>query len=534
MLNILVVDDEPRQRKGLVRLLQSMRPDYMILEAKDGQAAIELIQSIEVQIILTDIAMPNVDGMELLKYIQQNKPEIKTVVLSVYSQFEYAKTALETRAFGYILKPIDPTEIESMLVSLESLIENEHEHSAEQQSMREKLNETMQVYINHLFNLLLKAQPSSTVANELTDIFPLTQGGLIMLYRFDGFSLTDKSTENQEILLNIKYWIKSELNSYGSCISFILEKEDPELVTILLSNRTPEEKIFKVISDKFTNEYQISTIVSVSNIHNNILSNIKLAFDEALTAIQFSFYGNCINYYKDLSYDPYQLVSNRYDEEDQLAQSLAAGNLKEVESLLYDLINNIINSEHPLPNSLKQQVFQILIGQMKRVDGFLPIETKKKLVELLNQIINNCPTLEHLQMQAAEIFKRISEEIQQRKSDLNSKLVNDCMRYIKNHYMDNLSLDSISEMFHFNPSYFSTLFKTISGVNFSEYLLEVRMKTARDLLTNRNDKITSIASLVGYKDSSYFARVFKQYSGFAPEEYRKIHTILLGHSEGSS
>lgn len=115
MYRVMIVDDEAAHRKGMVRLLNRMKPSYFLLEARDGNMAEVILRTMEVDIILTDIRMPNKDGLAFLEDLYKAKHKAKVIIVSGYGQFSYAKTALANGAFDFLLKPVDPKELEETL-----------------------------------------------------------------------------------------------------------------------------------------------------------------------------------------------------------------------------------------------------------------------------------------------------------------------------------------------------------------------------------------------------------------------------------
>ena len=193
MLRIMVVDDEPRHRSGLISLLQSIRPDYLLFEARDGEEAMRMLRTIGTEIVITDIRMPNMDGLALIEKIARKYPAIKTVILSVYGEFDYARKALDMGAFAYILKPVSQAEVEKLLHRLEVLIESQRKEFTDRELMKQKLTETVLAYNNHLYNQLIRCQPTQTTVAEMSRLAALDKPGSGRSLRGGGASFAEGS-----------------------------------------------------------------------------------------------------------------------------------------------------------------------------------------------------------------------------------------------------------------------------------------------------------------------------------------------------
>lgn len=156
MYKILIVDDEADHRKGLMNLLTAMRPEDMLLEADDGVTALEVIELVDCDIIITDIRMTNMNGLELLKAAKAQNPEVEVIILSGYGQFDYAREALKYQAADYIMKPVDSDEIQMVLTKVTERLSERQRSRSKQESIESRLTETMPVYMDHLMNLFVQ------------------------------------------------------------------------------------------------------------------------------------------------------------------------------------------------------------------------------------------------------------------------------------------------------------------------------------------------------------------------------------------
>ena len=232
MYKILIVDDEADHRKGLMNLLTAMRPEDMLLEADDGVTALEVIELVDCDIIITDIRMTNMNGLELLKAAKAQNPEVEVIILSGYGQFDYAREALKYQAADYIMKPVDSDEIQMVLTKVTERLSERQRSRSKQESIESRLTETMPVYMDHLMNLFV--QKSDFAGKErLKDLFQLEQPGTVICCRV----VSDSRDLSEEQRNDLKYQMKKSLDP-NSSYPFFLEHQ-PDMMAVCLLTEEP-------------------------------------------------------------------------------------------------------------------------------------------------------------------------------------------------------------------------------------------------------------------------------------------------------
>lgn len=521
---IMIVDDESLHRKGLMALLHKINSEYFLIEAYNEVQALEQLQSIAVDIIITDIRMPDKDeGLQLLKNVKKLYPSIEVIILTAYGEFEYAKTAVKCGAFDYILKPVDASEVEDVMVRVDKKIRLIKEENVKKQTIEKKLTETKDIYVNHLLNRLLFCKSPDEELLELKKIYPLQQSGYILLFQLEEKSGNPIVVAPQ--LNKLKYELKKEMDSYIT-IPFLLENHEYLFAIILLGDKFLDKNRLKQYQDKIENIINIRCLISISNRAENLFINAEKLYKNASIALQFHFYCNGEPiYFDDLKYKSYNNVIDHLKEE-KLTEVLIKGDVIKSKELFETLLTCVIKDGLPLPSILRQKIVYWLFNLMRQIDSVIETEEIAKIMSTINSILINTPNIHELRKQVFRIFDMIVLQLRKQKESANNDIVEYSKKFIQEHYMEDIGLDTVAEKFYFNPSYFSTLFKNSAGKSFSEFLMEIRMKKAQELLLLPNSKIRNIAEKIGYKDSSYFARVYKRYFGVSPEVYRKINSKM--------
>lgn len=533
MYKVLVVDDEPKHRKGLANVIRKYRPDYEVLEARDGLEALSVITSTNVDILITDIRMPNMDGLQLIESMGDRIKSTKVIILSVYGYFEYAQKAISLGAFEYILKPFEESSVDDILKRVEDKIEQERLEMKEKESLAKQLTTALPVYLEHQLNKWIKGNLNKSELEEIEKIFPYKGNGAVIvseIYRNDSSILNYSNEEIDEIKMNIKYWMKEVIKPLGHSITFFLSEKTNNMVTIINSskklNLTSPENVerFKQFINNLKVEYGFYVTLGIGSESDNIFEQVSVSFAHGQTALSYKFYmgvGNVIAYH-DIVLNPYKPVLSKYKEEESLADAITQMDKEKSVRIMNDIFDRILSNGHPLPEQLIDSIEHIILKQVKIVENLLQEEEYNKFLMDIRMKLNGCEEYSELRQKVNGILSDIINIQEYKRNYKNDSIIMECKKYIDEHFMDELSLELIAQKFYFNPSYFSCFFKNYTGISFSEYLFNTRMQKAKELLKNTDYKIYEIAVKVGYKDPGYFNRIFKRKFGIAPDEYRRI------------
>ena len=478
MFRVLVVDDEPRQRRILSNVIREFREEYEVLEAKNGEEALTLSMNRNIDIVFSDIRMPKMDGLSMIERISEHNPFVKIVIVSGYSDFSYAQKALDLHVYQYILKPIEEKKIWDIILQIEEDIRENSIRQKEKEVMIEQLNMLLPFYIEHLLNKWVKGEGTLAELNEVAGIFPFWGTGCVILSQI----LNDRETpynhdEMNEIRWNIKIWMKEALERYGYSISFFMQRNSYVMASILTFTMHEDYKnhsMLKSIQELVNNlhkEYGITMTVGVGKVQDDIFSSVKTGFETAEMALNCQFYlGQGLN--------PDLLL-------DYISQLMLR--------LLYS-IQNIVSDED----------FSGILQKIRRY--FLPI---------------NCINLEQMKELMIELLVDMACAVQNRKNNKINIIMEQCLQDIQCNFAW-ISLEHLANKYYFNSSYFSTLFKKYTGKHFTNYIMDIRLEKAYRLLLETDKKIYRISKLVGYKDVKYFIKLFKRRYGLTPDECRKF------------
>ncbi len=534
MLCVLVVDDEPRQRKIMANIIREFRKDYEVLEAKNGEEALSLCMERRIDIIFSDIRMPKMDGLSLIEHISKVSNTTKIVFISGYDDFTYAQKAMEYHAFSYILKPIEERRVLNIIVQIEDELHKQRKSQEEKDVMTKQLNKLLPFYFDYLMNKWIIGECSQSEIDEINGIFQSGDAGCVILSQVvqdNALGCTTQYTNEDinEIKFNLKMWIKEVLYPYGHTISFDLEKNSSTIVSILNSKDPPEyTRVLKDLQSLIKNlnkEYLLKVTIGVGAAIDDVFTSIKTGYESAEAALHCLFYlgvGRVISY-AEIQESYTREINGGFPGEDDLKQFIH-GQKTLSKQWIDSFMDSILGDSYLEPDILLDYLSSLMLNMNHSIQNIIPEE---KFIELHQQIKNEFSflplfSLSELKKRLLSLLKCMADAVQIQKDNKNNIVLERCLHYIHSHLGKELSLEELASKYYFNPSYFSTLFKKYTGMHYTDYIIDLRLKNAHRLLLDSDKKIYIIAQEVGYRDVKYFNKIFKRRYGVTPDECRKF------------
>lgn len=507
MLKILIVDDETPIREWIHFCIQKSPVSYDVVGlASNGQEALEIFNEKLPDIVFTDIKMPLMDGMELLKKIKSQKPSTEIVILTCHSDFEYARQAVKFGAKEYILKTeINDRVIYDLLKKFEESIYATHKlRNEELNSMHLKMEAFMR---NYILNKQSQANANITEDELRTYNIPVRDGFLFsMALKFPQNMLKD-FTENFTI---------PKAEGIENIFGFTFDKDTFILMgnisgtpsTLLQINKTYE---FALLLKKYN-----SCTIGLSNIYNG-LKKMRTTIEEALKQLDFAFYtGEGTINRKSTSQDSSQVLLQMND---RIQGMMAEARQKGMDSIKENIIAwfSIAEEKGILSiTDLKKLCLRILQFTLSQTGLNRDSVNYMQSVE---EDIADIQLFGELKKYTVSKVEQLLNSMRQKESNY-SYAVSKAVRYIRDHYAEAVSLTQVAEYVNLNTDYFCRRFKEETGNNFSNFLTKIRLEKARELLKTTNMKVYEIAECVGYENLSYFSTIFKKYYSVNPFDFR--------------
>lgn len=519
MYSLIVVDDEEIIREGISCFVPWNDMDYKVVACfEDGKEAIEYLKSNQVDIVLTDIRMLEISGLEIAKYVYESELDTKVVIISGYQDFEYAKKAIEYNVKNYILKPTDYQEIIKVFTVIKKELDRQRQKKACEQKEKEYMDEIIQMVKEQFYYDLVVGG-----LRDKQDIEKRIQRlNLYIEPSNTRCCLVDMKIENYEKYLKEKWQYEKERftvairnyihNQEYDNINYVYVYSHFDRFTILAmssrfsDNETMTAEVISQLTEMKVSLNEIlgtSTIFEIQEVYNNLL---ELARRREL--FQFNISKN------------YSAKSNKLKEKAGLLVSyLRQKNFEEAINMFDNFIDNIGELPIGKVHSLTIELFQIISDKLFQIDK----SYTNFIQENLNYgLITETKEIEYIRRLGENILKDIEKyERNENGDEALDDVIRTVKEYIEQNYARDISMEDMAERVFFSPVYFSRFFKQHTGENFTDYLIKVRMKYACILLKENKYKVYEISEKVGYKTCRYFIKLFKQYTGYTPKDYQK-------------
>lgn len=499
MLKILVVDDEPKVRRGVSRLIEACPEKYELLGAcSNAESVIEFLGQRVPDVILTDIRMPNQDGLEMINYLKHRYHNLDFIILSGYGDFEYAKKALQYQVYDFLLKPLKPQELYAALDGVKE--KRKENHIQRSESLED----------NHFFNLI-RASNIQEERKQIENLGLSQKEGRYRVLILDAGALSENPQSRIESLKKIVKEVFEQPRHLYSCFGY-------QMIMICEGDWSREELLrsFETLQRKLEGRI----FLGVSGESENYLE-VKARYFEALDALKQYIYpdGGQVFYAEDFKKEKEVVFSN--ENCGRLINAIQRGNESAVQELLKKFLDEYKEKRCRIL-SMKRQLLLLQRGIAAMTEE-LGMDTgySTELGDFIRNIeeIRDFSQVEEVWQKNLKEIAREAGAIAERK--MNSYYMDQILDYVQKNFMKELSLEEVAEYVNLSVGYLSNYFKGKMGMTFVDYLTKLRIEKAKELLMYTNDKIYKIAEQVGYQNSQYFVTIFKKKTGVTPAEYRK-------------
>lgn len=513
MLHIIVAEDEYFARKVLVKMLMDSAYEIgTIREAETGLEALALLRQEKADIVITDIRMPDLDGLELAEKIQQEYPQVRVIIESGYADFNYARNAIRFGVRDYLTKPVNDKELAAAIAKILE------EQEKDRQKLALELAQRRGWYMDFAY-LLEQEEIGYQVLGQANTLLKEQSWCLSVVQKEKG-SLEE---EQLKTVLNILAQPVGKLHTsvyyFGAKSEFIILFTGEQLGTSLL------ETVVRGKIDYCMQQVDVVLRAGISQNHpktEEFLKSLAVAYREAVYALNqrllrsreaVFIYENEVN------------VVQLFDveQEKNLERSLIEHRTEKAVEVVEDFFARCSRMEDITIYSLFTSVIQMM-NVVNRVYGLQrqqeEEETEKGayLMFSFKTDLYSFYSMEELKSYMIRLIEDVGEE-----GEPKATMIEDLLQYLERNYQYDISVNELAAHKYFvSPSYLSRLFKAETGENFSKYLMRLRMEKARQLLRETMLKISDIATYVGYNDVSYFIMTFKKQNQMTPEQYRNM------------
>lgn len=534
MFRLIIVDDERLDREGLKMQINWETMNITTVEtAKNGFEALDIIKEIKPDILITDIKMPGMNGLTLAEKAVELVPWIKVIIISGYDDFEYVRNAMKIKAYEYILKPVDTDEL---VIALKTIItERLKEKKAEEENriMLDNMNVSKNILRNNLFlDIIYGSMEAANLWRRIQQLCLCIYEGTYYIHviEVDDYKFLKEKRGRNECKSLIKK-MEAVINrlKFQSC-SLECQAVDECRLAVILSfygegckdSEAVARNIAVQIIEAVKNECSISVSVGISSGVGG-LEEIHDCYDRSCKALAQKIYsgkGSILEYYRKTNTDyesvDIQRVSN------QLAMAIKNCDRGKADYLIDSFFEELM----VVGVDSKRYILNCCINILSRIENVM-IDLNDSIDNVFGQgcilweELAEYETIQDIKEKIKVIFGQVIGYLQDRNKRKNRKVVDMVMKYIDANYSKELTLKDIAIHFYYSPNYLGALFKEELGKGFADYLAEVRMRNAAEVLRHTNVKIYEAANMVGYKNIPSFINQFKLIYKVTPKEYRE-------------
>jgi two-component system response regulator YesN len=535
MFQLLVAEDEEMIRNKILNNIDWKEHGFSrVFSASDGFEALEIARNNHIDIVITDIQMPGMSGIELIRELKRLHGRIRTIIITAYAEFEYAKESIKLSVDDFILKPFQSRDLLAIARRIVEEIVRERSELKEVESLRKQLRENRDALREKLFHDLIGNTFIGNVGSDLEYL------GLAQLKDCDYFiavvninnfmDLIQGNDEEQKYICNLTLysWAVRFLTAYETQGWNIVNYKIDQIVIIFHKDPECVISILEELIDRGAKDLGYSLSVGIGNKYRNP-TDMCISYREACSAAMLScIYGKGMVYF----FNDINLGNTFYSKQlhilsnTGLYENIKIGALEEIKKDVVEIISQIKSAKLEL-EAVNTIVSSIILLSSKTVN-----ELGYNIFDIMGESfsmdfrLNEINDLVQLEEWLFGFFFKVNEYIGQKRSNRNESLVAGIKDHIDANYHSNITLTGISKAFGISTGYLSSLFAEYTGFNFIDYLSNLRIQKAKSLLKNSDLRIYEIAEAVGYRDAYYFSAAFKKIVGINPSDYREKLILL--------
>jgi two-component system response regulator YesN len=520
LYKVFFVEDEIVTREGIRDNVDWKAHGFEFCgEATDGEMALPLLRTVKPDVLITDIKMPFMDGLQLCKIVREGMPWMKIIILSGHDEFEYAQKAIHLGVTDYLLKPVTVQKLHRILQKLAAQLDQERKEQENLKKLQEQVEENRTTLRERLLLKIIVGAVSPTEAIEkgqLLDLDLIARCFLVVILKIE---LSDRSEQFDYDEYQRVQRIVLGLTENNPDI-FWLKKDWGELM-LLMKGNTPEylEEERDVLLEQIEQEVKKKRyqVMIGSGTPQKRVADIYKSFVEALVSIQHANDEGPIS-------SKHRLERAELLKVDKSAVDnyLRCG-IKEDFDKFFDVYIQPVGETALNSYLIKNYIFMDVVLATTKLVNDLGGDLDQVIPEInsIETILVNIKTIQQLREQVHKILDRALAFRDRQSSNQHTWTIQHAKEFIESHYMEsNLSLNDVATHVNLSSSHFSVVFSQETCQTFKEFLTEVRIKKAKELLRTTNLRAIDISYQIGYNDPHYFSTMFKKKTGFSPTEFR--------------
>jgi len=530
-VTVILIDDIRSVVEGIAAELDWEQMGMTVCgKAFDGEEAMRMIERERPDVILTDIRMPKLDGLEVSRKAKEMLPGSKVLLMTGFTDFEYAQHAVQLGAFDFIAKPFSLEQVREALLKAKRAVEMDRGRESELRDMKLKVKESMPVLRQEFFHLLIRHRADADEARsrwEFLDIDMEPERLTVLLLEIDRFAEESKELSIREVELTrfaLQNIVEETISAYTKGIVF-RESLDRFVVVMNTATEAHGPLIAEACRENIEQYTRFTISIGVGGCVPD-MTGLSLSYDQAVLSLSYHFYtgGNGVFAYQDVSGQRMMPQSFASERQQELVFSLQSGNRERALALL-DAVYEELSAAVPLPDpeygvSLSYEIaFTMLRAFQEKVPYAQLAELDAGVREWR---MARSPSLQELHSHLCSLCLQGCSLIERGNRSEAEKIVEEAIRYIRGNLHQELTVGTVARQVHLSGSYFANLFKKTTGSTFNQFVTHEKMERAKKLLLE-DLQVQEIAESLGYMERRYFSDVFKKHTEMTPSEFKQTY-----------
>lgn len=529
MLKVAIIDDEPVIRRGIRNMIDWDELGCEVCgEAADGKEGQKLIDRARPSIIITDIRMPETDGLSMIRSVKEAVPNCKIIILTGFRNFEYAQEAIRLGAFDFIMKPTKIDELKAVLRRAVSEVKSRKENTEEIGQLRQQRRKSEQIVRERiLYDTMLGMAGKSEGALESTVKLEaeLRQYvlALLVLKASDAPDTKEAQDEQPSDLPKAEQILKGTFDASFAVSCVALGSNSAACVISLpegpSSWKATLSRDCMLAQLRIEEACQMSAAISISDIASG-LESLPVKLKECRKTLDYRFLlgKDAVAFYSDMKELSIQdKLAYLGESQSRLLEHIFAGDMQGIHADTADILQCLKSSKQISWSCICNfyfdtilRIYSIRRELSKNSDGFAGLFS---MIEGSKNVQSLTDLLDQIASQEVELIRK--------RVETPSFMLRKALRYIDQHFCEDIALGDVAAQIFASPCYTSHLFKKELGVNFVDYLNKLRINRAKDMLSDSHYKIYEVAEAVGIANEHYFSKLFKRYIGMTATEFRQ-------------
>lgn len=527
LYNVLLVDDEADVLQAMKKKIDWEALGFCLAgTAENGQEALEMAEQLHIDVVMTDIKMPYMDGLTLCKNLKQSYRNMKVIIYSGFDDFEFAREAVHLEAEEYLLKPISAGDMEAVFSKVRKKLDQEYDEYRNLNRLSEYYRKSLPAMREQLVMGILEGRIAGERARAMMETYEICLDSpfyVVAALYMDVNPREEQPQPAQLFTLSLKDMVQDYLKNRTRFFSTAFL--DQVIVIFMLDEREEIDQVLYHLDQICKMGFHVlksSVTAAVGQICANT-DALHTSYEEAVNAMEYrSILGSGqVLYINDIEPCSEENILVTEHEFQNLVHAVKLGNRDETNAAIAQIMDSI--RKEPISPGQYQLLFMELLSELMKIGRAYKLHPNQIFGEHAGswQELYRMVTVDELEGWLQEVCTNLRHVLRHERRDSAARLTEQAKAYIEEHYKESdLSADSLCRCLNVSAAYFSTIFKREVGMSFVAYLTKIRLEHALELLRTTEDKTYIIASRVGYMEPNYFSYVFKKQYGISPSKYR--------------